>query len=815
MIYPDSSVGTDLVKKSYYVDGNYKTITDQRNVVHTYGYNVRRQQKLDSVSIPEASDVDNSVQSIGRTFDDRGRVTRITSYAEPNQSGAISNEVGYTYENYAAGQYRRIEHQEHSGLVNTNVNGSWRVERTYDSSVTGDVFDNQLRMNERVIPGQTTVAYHYGDEPNNPNLIDDLQSRITSLSGNNTIASYRYNGDGRAVQKDLSQVGIRDSIHKEDNDGEYESWDRFGRLVDRTWLGGGVVLDQFDYRYDRLGNRLSRKTDQSVNSLNKQDYTLGYDGLNRLVDYREGALFNNTITLLSQQQQWTLDSLGNWTNVKEDRNGDGHNELDQNRSYNKANELTSVGGANAHVGFDAAGNRTRLTKPSFASHLDLKYDAWNRLVEVRDGASVTQTNEYDGLNRRIVRDETSDGGDKIHFYCYGHRVVEERKEISNTIDPDSLNYYVHCPRYIDSVLFVDHDADTDGTTERFYHLCDVTYNVTSLVNSTGAVVERYHYDPYGKASIMEPDFTLRANNTSLIQNELTFTGRRLDRKTGLMYFRARYYDPETGEFISRDPLGYVDGMSLYRGYFVPGGVDPSGSCIACPCVEDPEKCFLKYSSIKGFNSYRAKYSEDEIGRNAFEQKIATGYTVELIHKDGLPTFSCHIMQDVKIFEIYEDESSARPWTVEELERKNVENGNRAASREGFASWVDDEDRRKVVSWQLDDYTEIDNQISTKNNAIISDTPTLETKTISIFAPFYSQVKTYSFEAFNYVKEAPTITGKYQVRANFHWDNIGTRDVGFEFWRASSDGSINSHKTNKMDDWVATESPPWFEVDRNE
>ena len=44
-----------------------------------------------------------------------------------------------------------------------------------------------------------------------------------------------------------------------------------------------------------------------------------------------------------------------------------------------------------------------------------------------------------------------------------------------------------------------------------------------------------------------------------------------------MYFRARYYDTATGEFISHDPLEYVDGMSLYRGYFAPGGSDPYGN----------------------------------------------------------------------------------------------------------------------------------------------------------------------------------------------------------------------------------------------
>ncbi len=43
------------------------------------------------------------------------------------------------------------------------------------------------------------------------------------------------------------------------------------------------------------------------------------------------------------------------------------------------------------------------------------------------------------------------------------------------------------------------------------------------------------------------------------------------------YFRARYYDPATSEFISTDRLEYVDGRSLYRGYFVTVGVDPEGT----------------------------------------------------------------------------------------------------------------------------------------------------------------------------------------------------------------------------------------------
>ena len=60
-------------------------------------------------------------------------------------------------------------------------------------------------------------------------------------------------------------------------------------------------------------------------------------------------------------------------------------------------------------------------------------------------------------------------------------------------------------------------------------------------------------------------------------NNYGFTGRYKDIETDLWYFRARYFDNEMGKFISRDPLEYVDGMSLYKGYFAMGfELDPEG-----------------------------------------------------------------------------------------------------------------------------------------------------------------------------------------------------------------------------------------------
>lgn len=83
------------------------------------------------------------------------------------------------------------------------------------------------------------------------------------------------------------------------------------------------------------------------------------------------------------------------------------------------------------------------------------------------------------------------------------------------------------------------------------------------------------YDQFAKRLILARD-TSTIRTTSSFGNPYGYTSRRHDEESGLMYFHARYYDVTTGEFCSRDPLGYVDGMSAYRGYLGVRWKDPDG-----------------------------------------------------------------------------------------------------------------------------------------------------------------------------------------------------------------------------------------------
>ena len=59
-----------------------------------------------------------------------------------------------------------------------------------------------------------------------------------------------------------------------------------------------------------------------------------------------------------------------------------------------------------------------------------------------------------------------------------------------------------------------------------------------------------------------------AQISETVWNDLAFTGREYDFETGLLYLRARYYDPEAGRFVSKDPIGFAGGDVNLYGYIL-------------------------------------------------------------------------------------------------------------------------------------------------------------------------------------------------------------------------------------------------------
>ena len=119
-----------------------------------------------------------------------------------------------------------------------------------------------------------------------------------------------------------------------------------------------------------------------------------YDGMNQLIALQRE---NNA------RERFHYDATGNWKLHLQDTDGNGVWDIDQARTHNQANEITSIQDLNP-VNHDRNGNMTRVPQPeSWPSTFTLTYDAWNRLVSVKDGATTVADYTYDARNRRVKK----------------------------------------------------------------------------------------------------------------------------------------------------------------------------------------------------------------------------------------------------------------------------------------------------------------------------------------------------------------------------------------------------------------------------
>ena len=269
----------------------------------------------------------------------------------------------------------------------------------------------------------------------------------------------------------------------------------------------------------------------------------GYDDADRLKNWNrsDGGL----------DHSWDLSLVGDWNSQTE-------NTQSTSFTHNNVHELTAVG--STPLAYDIKGNLT--TNQNGHTYT---WDFNNRMEGAdTDSDSVDDLHfTYDAIGRRVSR---NDGTTNTIFVSSGQQVIAEYA--SGALPTSPTEQYVYAS-YIDEPII---KIGTGGTL--YYHR-NRQYSIVALSDTTGNVVEQYAYTSTGVTTTL--DATTNPIPTTTKNNPYTYTSRRLDPTLNLHYFRARWFDSQLGRFTNRDPLQYVDGMSLYRGYLLPNNLDHSGA----------------------------------------------------------------------------------------------------------------------------------------------------------------------------------------------------------------------------------------------
>ena len=240
--------------------------------------------------------------------------------------------------------------------------------------------------------------------------------------------------------------------------------------------------------------------------------------------------------------------------------------MNQTRTSSKVNEITgiseTVGSSWIDPAYDAAGNM--ITGPMITgplgtdptTKLHFVFDAWNRMVTVKADSSgspgsTIASYTYDGRNRRITK---TIGGHTYHGYYNNNWQYLETRIGTSTSSSGQLVWDL---RYIDSPLAL------LGGTYPLYYTNDANFNVTALIDGhTGAVSERYQYDPYGKVQFYSDAWV--KTMASAANNPILYCGYTLDSESGLYLARNRYLNVGVGVWEKRDSKDYIDSSNFYE-----------------------------------------------------------------------------------------------------------------------------------------------------------------------------------------------------------------------------------------------------------
>jgi RHS repeat-associated protein len=570
------------ISRRYDENGNLVRIGDPRG--HAYRLDYDDANRLKSYTYP-----DGGVESWG--YDDKGRVQTFT-----DRNGKVATYVydalgRVTRETHRRGEVIADVEREYDGASNLEFQhdhktGILLVYPLYDKANRLRVMETYLNADGGALTLWSRVEYEYDEASNLKKLTDpegvvydyayDDNSRLGGITrtpagqGGTIIATFSYSTSGHRQELRLAG-GVRTGY----------DYDAKGRLLSMsTTAPDGKVLSRYDYTYDERDLR----TKARLVHLNVE-VSYGYDLHDRLTSE---VWTGNTVTLPDLCATGPLPefAFGNAAVLADAPVAAG--------SPVPVGTLPVVPVYEAYWTYDAAGNRLHeLERPSNGAQkqTDYVYDAVNRLTAESSNTQPAISYDYDAHGNLTLR---SQGGVEERFsYDYQNRAVSYRKGPAGgaaqaswryVFDPsgarlakiDAIGGQEEWFKYDGANVTADYTRPTSsggyalartyvnqgldgkiaridqgpGGEETKYYLGDAVGSVHMLVSSAGAVLQQHLQTAWGKDL---PGF-LPTQAPGLPRDRHGLAQRERDDESGLVYMRARLYDPRIGRFTQTDPI---------------------------------------------------------------------------------------------------------------------------------------------------------------------------------------------------------------------------------------------------------------------
>ncbi|CAH2706644.1 hypothetical protein NCPPB1935_02510 [Xanthomonas campestris pv. nigromaculans] len=438
------------------------------------------------------------------------------------------------------------------------------------------------------------------------------------------VTTYGYDTLGRPTTTTLPSMGGTLTA-------SYDAGNRMVALADSLSGTLGWDYDNFDqlaaanssqgtitYGYDAAGRRTR------MQAATQAEVVYAHDNADRLKDITQGAekvifAYDNANRLTTQTLPNQVQTVYTYNNADQ-VTGMAWGKAGQaalgslGYGYNTVGQLVAQTGTHAPQALPTATSGNSFddnNRQTAANNVALSYDesgnllsdgsrtyVWDdrdRLSQIQQGGTTIASFSYDALGRRTAKTE---GGTSTQYLYDRLDTVQETQ--GTTINP------------ILTGLGIDQRYARNDTGGRTYFLTDQLGSTRLLTNAAGTAVQRYDYDPYGATTQSSAAYT----------NPYQYTGRERD-ISGLYHYRARYYRPQWGRFISEDPIGLTGGNNSYA--YVGGNpisyVDPNGTIawLAIPFLCAGGGCEAMLAGLLAWSAYNATPVGQDANENAAKQ----------------------------------------------------------------------------------------------------------------------------------------------------------------------------------------------------